>query len=103
MRAADAESPTAAAQILGASDAVRDLAPLLLRHAAAPAALEEAFEQQVLLTLRNQARHDPLGPAPVLLYLMRLRRQSAALAGIVWGMELGAPAVFRLPSAMVTA
>jgi vacuolar-type H+-ATPase subunit C/Vma6 len=92
-RAAAAGEPHRAARIAGEALTAR-LAGLLQRHAADPAALEEALEAHDLEYLRHQARLDPLGPAPVLWYLRQLRQQSIALARLVWSLDLasvGAP------------
>ena len=94
--------PVAAARMLGTTPGLRDLAPILLRHATASAALDAALEEHVLATLQRAARLEPLGPAPVLLFLRRLRRQAAALGRIVWGVELGVPAPLRLPAGVET-
>ncbi len=41
--------------------------------------------------LRGVARHDPLGPAPVLAVLERIRAEARVLRGLAWGIALGAP------------
>lgn len=46
------------------------------------------------LTVRQQqlaARHDPLGPAPVLAFSLRLQLESRDLRGLLWARALGAP------------
>jgi vacuolar-type H+-ATPase subunit C/Vma6 len=96
LRAATADDAEAAARLLGATRAARDLGPLLQRHAHSPAALQAALEERVLVALRREARLDPLGPATVLLFLRRLRAQTVALGRILWGLDLNAPARVRL-------
>jgi hypothetical protein len=86
--AAAASDARAAARIVG--DALGgQLAVLLARHATDPSALDEALESDELAHLRHQTRLDPLGPAVVLWYLHELRRQSIALARLVWSLDLG--------------
>jgi len=87
-RAADAGDPPRAARILADALGGR-LAVLLVRHASAPAALDESLEADDLAYLRHHARLDPLSPAPVLWYLRLLRRQSMELARLVWNLDLG--------------
>jgi vacuolar-type H+-ATPase subunit C/Vma6 len=95
-RAIATGDPASAAGVLGRTRGAGGIADLLLRYAASPGALEAAVEEDVVGALRRQARHDPLGPAPVLLFLHRIRRQSAALGRLIWGADLGAPAALRL-------
>jgi hypothetical protein len=90
-RAIATRDPLAAARVLGEARANRDLLPILLQHAASPADLERALEDIAMATVIRQARLDPLGPAPVLLFLHRLRRQSIALARLLWSADLGVP------------
>jgi len=90
-RATATRDPVMAARALGAAGATRDVAPILLQHATSPADLERALEDRAVTTVQREARLNPLGPAPVLLFLHRLRQQSIALARLVWGAELGVP------------
>jgi vacuolar-type H+-ATPase subunit C/Vma6 len=87
--AATAADPTAAARRLGAIYDGGPEAEALLRHAAEPAALETVMERAETERLRQAARLDPLGPAPLLVYFRRLRRQMVALGEIVWALDLG--------------
>jgi len=96
-QAAAAGDPHRAARILDAALGGR-LASLVVRHASDPAALEEALEVHDLESLRHHARLDPLGPAPVLLYLRQLRQQSIALGRLVWSLDLGLPRRVRSPA-----
>jgi vacuolar-type H+-ATPase subunit C/Vma6 len=89
-RAAAAGDPRRAARVLGQALGGR-LAGVLERHAAHPAALDEALEADDLQYLGHEMRLDPLGPAPVLWYLQRLRQQSVALSRLVWSVDLGVP------------
>jgi len=98
-RAATSSDPSAAARVLGTALGGGTIALLLLRHAADPIALENALEMEMLGWLRHHARLDPLGPAPLLHYFLRLRQQAQALARLVWSVDLGAPAASRLSPA----
>jgi vacuolar-type H+-ATPase subunit C/Vma6 len=91
-RAASAEYPVSAARLLGRALGDGELAALLLRYADQPAALEAALEEQELDELVRAAGLDPLGPAPLLLYLRRLRAQTAELGELVWERDLEAAA-----------
>jgi vacuolar-type H+-ATPase subunit C/Vma6 len=71
------------------------IARLLQRHATAPAALENALLAHRLLKLQSRARHDPLGPAPVLWYLLRLRAQALRLRLLLWSTAIGLPPALR--------
>lgn len=57
----------------------------------ASARLERATLTLLLRQQRKQARHEPLGPAPLLVYLLQLRLESHDLRGLVWARALGAP------------
>jgi hypothetical protein len=91
-RAASAQYPVSAARLLGRALGDGELAALLLRYADQPAALEAALEEQELDELVRAAGLDPLGPAPLLLYLRRLRAQTAELGELVWERDLEAAA-----------
>ncbi|HEY7505127.1 MAG TPA: V-type ATPase subunit [Gemmatimonadales bacterium] len=90
-RAAGTGDPVEAARVLGRGRSTRELALILLRHAASPADLERALEDHAVAAVQREARLDPLGPAPTLLFLHRLRRQSIALARLLWSADLGVP------------
>ncbi|MBI2393649.1 MAG: V-type ATPase subunit [Deltaproteobacteria bacterium] len=78
-----------------------ELAPMLRRHADDPAALEDAALGVRIAEQSRAARLDPLGPAPVLLYVLRLRAEAADVRRIIAGVALGAPAP-TLVSQLVT-
>jgi hypothetical protein len=90
-RAVGTGDPVAAARVLGWGRSARAFAPILLRHAASPRDLERALEDHAVAAVEREARLDPLGPAPTLLFLHRLHRQSIALARLLWGADLGLP------------
>ena len=88
--AARSGSVAAAGQLMaGALD--ESPATELRRHAGDIGRLERAFERTVGDRLRAEARRDPLGPAPFLLFCHRLRAQATLLTEIVWSVELGRP------------
>ncbi len=90
--AAAGESRTAA-QRLAAAFAGTALGPPFARWNDDPAALERAVFRSRIRELVRTMRTEPLGPAPVLAYLLRLRAEVVDLQGIIWGISLGAPEV----------
>lgn len=91
-QAARAPGTIGVARALGEAMGGGATAALLVRHADAPAALEEALKAEVRVRLLRESRLDPLGPAPLLLYCERLREQTVWLSDLVWRLDLGAPA-----------
>lgn len=86
--AATGDAPTAA-RLLSAAFTRTAFADAFLRHG--PSTLENAL---LSAQIREQARamlRDPLGPAPILLYALRLRAETLDLRRIIWGIVLGAP------------
>ncbi len=92
--AAVAGSLAAAARQL-AAHLTQGLGGVMLRHAGDIARLDGALLRARVRTLRLEARHDPLGAAPVLAYVLGLRAQVVALRGYLWGAELGVPPAGR--------
>lgn len=86
-------SAAAAASALAESLKSTPFAEPLRRHAGEPAKVERALFQARLREWMHEARGNPLSPAPFLAYMLRLRAQVMDLQNIVWGMEIGAPAV----------
>jgi vacuolar-type H+-ATPase subunit C/Vma6 len=84
--AAGAPDRYAGARMLAAID---DRGAEAWRDAADPAALEAAMDRAENERLAHLARMNPLGPAPILLYLRRLRDQLVALGEVVWSLDLG--------------
>jgi vacuolar-type H+-ATPase subunit C/Vma6 len=80
-----------AAEHLAAGFGESEIARLARRHAAAPRALEESLLRYRIQRLGEQARLDPLGPAPLVWYLLRLRSQAVSLRLLSWGVALGVP------------
>jgi vacuolar-type H+-ATPase subunit C/Vma6 len=93
--AAASRNPDRAADQLAAGFGATELARLVRRHASDPSALEDALLQYRSRQLRHQGRLDPLGPAPLLWYLLRLRAQTAVLGRVLWGVALGVPPELR--------
>jgi uncharacterized protein (DUF1501 family) len=70
-------------------------ARLIRRHGDEPSQLERALLADRIEALGREAREDPLGPAPVLRYFLRLRAQVIALRAAIWGAALAAPPAVR--------
>lgn len=86
------EGPAAAHRLADAF-AGTPIAGALERAGTDPAGLERALLRARIALRRGAARAAPLGPAPVLLYALRLRAQVLDLQRIIWGVALGAPAL----------
>jgi len=71
------------------------IARLLQRKADSPAELDNALLVHRLNKLQARARRDPLGPAPLLWYLLRLRAQALRLRLLLWTTAIGLPPAFR--------
>ncbi|MFW6083886.1 MAG: V-type ATPase subunit [Gemmatimonadota bacterium] len=69
-------------------------APTSEPFADASVSLDRLERVALVVTLREQdeeALHEPLGPAPLLAFLLRLRLESRDLRGLLWARALGAP------------
>lgn len=53
--------------------------------------LERAVLELAVRHEEHELRREPLGPAPLLAFLLRLRLESQDLRGLVWARALGAP------------
>jgi hypothetical protein len=93
--AAAAGSLVTAARQLAVPLAAQGVGELMIRHAGDVARLDWALLRARVRALRLEARRDPLGAAPVLAYVLRLRSQVVALRRCLWGMELGLPPAGR--------
>ena len=95
-RACAEETPTGAASRLARAFAG---SPLASNDPAAtdPARAEHAALVRSLARQRLAARLDPLGSAPLLVFLLRLEAQSVDLRRVAWGAALGAPAELIRP------
>ena len=88
---------TRLARAFGASP----LAGPLSQRANEAAGLEAALLRARLTEQRRAARTDPLGPAPLLAFVLGLRAETADLRSIIWGLALGAPRA-QLAAALAT-
>lgn len=99
----DVDRFSAAAAAKDVAGAIALLAPafpeprarLIRRHGDEPSQLERALLADRIEALGREAREDPLGPAPVLRYFLRLRAQVIALRAAIWGAALAAPPAVR--------
>jgi vacuolar-type H+-ATPase subunit C/Vma6 len=76
---------------LAASFAGTPLAQAFEPQAGDPARLEEAVLRIRVRALVRAMRTEPLGPAPLLAYALRLRAELVDLRRIIWGVALAAP------------
>lgn len=95
LRAARSGSPAAAALELAPSFGPA-LAEVIRRSAGDPARLDDRALGARRRALRAEARLDPIGPAPVLCFLLDLRAQVIALHRIIWDIGLGVPQDLRV-------
>ena len=91
--AADAGSAEPLRARLRARVAGTPLAVALLPATRAP---DDAALMALIAEYRKLARREPLGLAPVLLYVMRLRAEHRALQRILWQISLGVPSTVRV-------
>lgn len=89
-RAAAASGSAAAARILAAAFAP-PLAAAFRAAAQDTAGVEAATLRILIRELMREQRHDPLGPAPVLRYALRVRAQVLDLHRVIWGVALRTP------------
>lgn len=92
VRAAATRSARDAATILAGAFRNTPYADAVERHAESPAALTQALAEIQLEGLVRAGRLDPLGPAPLLVYVHRLRAEVRDLQRVIWGVTFGAPA-----------
>lgn len=85
------EEPEAALSRLAGVFAGGPLGPAFRDPGPGGAALERRALEALVAEQRRRSRARPLGPAPVLLYLLRLRLELTALRSLLWGRVLGAP------------
>lgn len=91
LQAAGANEMAAAASMLASALSGTLYAEALREHAQDARTLEEALLGAQLRERMQAARRDPLGPAPLLAYVLQLRAESVDLRRIIWGIALGAP------------
>jgi hypothetical protein len=85
------ESPVRAASVLAGALRGTPFAGLIEQHCSDPNRLERAFLVQRIRQLRADALREPLQPARLLLYHLRLQVQVADLLSIIWAVPLEAP------------
>jgi vacuolar-type H+-ATPase subunit C/Vma6 len=90
-RGAAAPSVPEAGRRLAQGFAGSALAPLFERDAGDPTTLEDVVLRLRIRELRRAMRTEPLGPAPLLAYALRVRAEVVDLRRIIWGVALGAP------------
>lgn len=95
-------TPGDTARALAAGFADSPLAAVLRRRAETPDTIEEDVLRARIGALRAAARRRPLGLAPILLHVLRLRAQVLDLRRAIWGVALAAPAA-ALARDLVTA
>jgi vacuolar-type H+-ATPase subunit C/Vma6 len=100
--AAVATSVPEAGRQLAQAFAGSAVASLFERDAGDPVGLEDAVLRQRIRQLVRAMRTDPLGPAPLLAYALRVRAEVVDLRRIIWGVALGAPPAL-LAGELVTA
>ncbi|HYL22403.1 MAG TPA: V-type ATPase subunit [Gemmatimonadales bacterium] len=100
--AAAAASLPEAARRLARAFSGSPLEPLFERYAGDPGELEDAVLRQRIRQLVQATRTEPLGPAPLLAYVLRVRAEVVDLRRIIWGVALGTPPAL-LASELVTA
>jgi vacuolar-type H+-ATPase subunit C/Vma6 len=84
-------SASAAAARLARACGMSALGRVLGRPGADPAAFEAAVLRARIADQRSAARRDPLGPAPLLGFVLGLRAETADLRRLIWGLALAAP------------
>lgn len=58
--------------------------------------LEAALRDRLAREQERIARTDPLGPAPIVAFWLRLRGELVAVQRLIWSVASGAPATARL-------
>ncbi len=91
LRAVASGSGTLAARTIANALGAGLLATALRTRADTPAGLEDAVLAARIAALRDVARRDPLGPAPLIGFGLALRAQTTDLHRVIWGVALGAP------------
>jgi vacuolar-type H+-ATPase subunit C/Vma6 len=89
--AAGAASAADAGRELAQAFAQSPLARPFERYAGDLLELEDAVLRERIRHLVRATRTEPLGPAPLLAYVLRVRAEMIDLRRIIWGVALGAP------------
>lgn len=101
-RAVASGNALAAGRIVAGAFAGTPLASAFAEPGRHPEGIEGAVLGGVIAELKAAARMDPLSPAFLLGYALRLRAELLDIRRAVWGVSLGAPAAIRV-SGLVTA
>lgn len=67
------------------------LQPVLAPTGASPVALETAALEALIDEQARVKRRDPTGPAPIVVYALRLRADTVELRRVLWALALGRP------------
>jgi vacuolar-type H+-ATPase subunit C/Vma6 len=100
-RAVATGNAAAAGRVVASGFAGTGLETVFADPDASPAGLELAVLGALVAELKARARTDPLSPAFLLGYALRLRAEVLDLRRVVWGISLGAP-VASLVKGLVT-
>jgi len=101
-RAVERGNAADAGIMLAAAFAATGLARVFERAGADLATVETAALEARINALKHVVRVQPLGPAPVLLYALRLRAETMDLQRIIWSVALGA-GTDRVPPQLASA
>lgn len=85
------QHPDLASRRLAAAFRGTPLAWAFERYGGDVVRLEDAVLRVRIRELVRASRTDPLGPAPLLTYALRLRAEALDLRRVIWGVALGAP------------
>ena len=91
-RAAATGDAAAAARQLSNAFSGSPLASAFSRSSLDPATLERTVLHARITAAARARRSQPLSPAPLLWYALRLRAETVDLRRIIWGLAFGAPA-----------
>lgn len=89
-------NPAGAGLVLSGAMAGTTLAAVIERHAADPLRFEAEVLETLITRTRREALRSPLGPAPFIGYLLRLRSEVRDLRRIIWGVAMQAPKPLRV-------
>jgi vacuolar-type H+-ATPase subunit C/Vma6 len=95
-RAVATRDSAAAARLLATGFGTSRLARVFAHPDNHPAGLERAVLGAVIAELGDLTRTDPLSPATVLSYALRLRAEALDVRWLIWGISLGAPSAALL-------
>jgi vacuolar-type H+-ATPase subunit C/Vma6 len=97
LEAAGAGAPRAAARVIAAAFGPGPISAALEGAGGDPTETEDALLKARIVALERRCRHDPIGPATVIWFSLRLRAEVVALRRVIWGVAMGAPAPAPAP------